>query len=410
MTPLLEQFLSEGRDFLQGISEKLMALEAAPADAGLINELFRLVHTFKGNSGLFSFPELTRVLHAGEDLMDAVRNGRLGYSRDLADRLLDAMDFVLGLCDEIEAREELSPGHAGEANRLAESLRRLIPQADGAPPAAGMAPAAGPGPAGGDPDPAPDPDLDLGTLPEAARLAAYRGAQGGDLHLVRYDPEEGCFFRGEDPFHLVRQTPGLLWGGIAARGPWPPLAELDPFRSALVFQCLALAPEAALQDHFRYVLDQVRLVPLAGLRLALPAGEPNGGPVYEEFVAEALDHLEAGRLAELERAARILQEFSNPALWIASALRWLLAVLAKEPDNRAALARIITSLRTLQPPSWGEPAAPAAAPRTEPAWPGLGPDPDGRIREIIEAQAAILALDEPGPGLRGRIQAAAATG
>ena len=122
MTPLLEQFLSEGRDFLQGISEKLMALEAAPADAGLINELFRLVHTFKGNSGLFSFPELTRVLHAGEDLMDAVRNGRLGYSRDLADRLLDAMDFVLGLCDEIEAREELSPGHAGEANRLAERL------------------------------------------------------------------------------------------------------------------------------------------------------------------------------------------------------------------------------------------------------------------------------------------------
>ncbi len=75
MNALLEQFLSEARDGLQGIGEKLMQLESAPADAGLMNELFRLVHTLKGNSGLFDFPEMTRVLHAGEDLMDAVRTG-----------------------------------------------------------------------------------------------------------------------------------------------------------------------------------------------------------------------------------------------------------------------------------------------------------------------------------------------
>ena len=35
MTPLLEQFLSEARDFLQGIGEKLMELENAPADSEL---------------------------------------------------------------------------------------------------------------------------------------------------------------------------------------------------------------------------------------------------------------------------------------------------------------------------------------------------------------------------------------
>lgn len=56
MNPLLEQFLSESREFSQGIGEKLMQLEDAPTDQGLINELFRLVHTLKGNSGLFTFP------------------------------------------------------------------------------------------------------------------------------------------------------------------------------------------------------------------------------------------------------------------------------------------------------------------------------------------------------------------
>jgi two-component system chemotaxis sensor kinase CheA len=108
---LLEQFLSEGRDCLQGIGEKLMQLENRPDDAGLMTELFRLVHTLKGNSGLFEFPEMTRVLHAGEDLMDAVRNGRMAFSREIADLLLDAMDFVGMLCDEIEANGRSGTAH-----------------------------------------------------------------------------------------------------------------------------------------------------------------------------------------------------------------------------------------------------------------------------------------------------------
>ena len=126
MNPLLEQFLSEAREALEGIGNKLMELEVAPQDAGLMTELFRLVHTLKGNSGLFEFPEMTRVLHAGEDLMDAVRNGRVGYSQALADRLLDAMDFVGMLCDEIEAGRALPASVAGDGDQLARLLRGLM--------------------------------------------------------------------------------------------------------------------------------------------------------------------------------------------------------------------------------------------------------------------------------------------
>ena len=98
MNPLLEQFLSEARDLLESTGNKLMQLEDAPDDAEIVNELFRLVHTLKGNSGLFTFPEMTRVLHAAEDLLGMVRSGHVHYSRELADRLLDAMDFVGVLC------------------------------------------------------------------------------------------------------------------------------------------------------------------------------------------------------------------------------------------------------------------------------------------------------------------------
>jgi two-component system chemotaxis sensor kinase CheA len=117
MNELLEQFLSEAREALQGIADMLMQLERAPADEDLMTQLFRLVHTLKGNSGLFEFPEMTRVLHAGEDLMDAVRHGRVPYSQPLADRLLDAMDFVGMLCDDIENGVHNGSAHADAAVR-----------------------------------------------------------------------------------------------------------------------------------------------------------------------------------------------------------------------------------------------------------------------------------------------------
>src|SRR5580698_139672 len=131
MSPLLEQFLSEAREFIEGIGQKLMQLEDSPGDAILLNELFRLVHTLKGNSGLFTFPEMIRVLHAGEDLLVQVRTGDIVFSQELADRLLDAMDFVGLLCDEIELGETAdapqAAGHAAQAVLLAEALRALMP-------------------------------------------------------------------------------------------------------------------------------------------------------------------------------------------------------------------------------------------------------------------------------------------
>jgi len=110
--PLLEQFLSEARDLLENTGRKLMELEDAPADKGILDELFRSVHTLKGNSGLFTFPEMTRVLHAGEDLLGMVRSGQAAYSRPLADQLLEAMDLVGVICGDIESTELIDASRA----------------------------------------------------------------------------------------------------------------------------------------------------------------------------------------------------------------------------------------------------------------------------------------------------------
>ncbi|MDR9096149.1 chemotaxis protein CheA [Burkholderia multivorans] len=414
MNPLLEQFILEARDFLQAIGEKLIALEDTPDSVELMTELFRAVHTLKGNSGLFEFPEMTRVLHAGEDLMDTVRDGRVPYSQTLADRLLDAMDFVGLLLDEIEQRGSIAPARAESAAELAHALRALIPAAtretEASDPDSDIALAA----PGDIPLPA------LAGIPESRRLAAFRAAAGGvPLFLIAYRPEEESFFKGEDPFYQARQTPGSVWGSVSVRAPWPPLVELDCYRCVLDFHLLCAAPRAEIDEHFRYIPEQVHVAPVSPLALIIPQGHPNGGPVYGDFVAEAQDLLAQDDLSGLEAAAWALLELSAPQLWLSSALRGLLALIEAMPAEREAMRRLILSLQTQTPPDFGDVKATveAGAAQAPSSTPLLAKGPAATLSEadrerlaaILSAQAQILALPDEGGNLAGRLRACAAT-
>lgn len=429
MNPLLEQFLSEAREFLQGIAEKLMQLEQAPNDAQLMVELFRLVHTLKGNSGLFDFPEMTRVLHAGEDLMDAVRDGRVAYSQHLADQLLDAMDFVSMLCDEIEQDGKIAAERAVDSYRLAEALRVLMAKqailADTnvekslASPVVSLSAT----------------DLPLADLPEAVRVDAYQRAMAGDsLYWLVYTPIEGCFFQGDDPFFTARQTPETVWGQIVAREAWPILSELDAYRCVLDFHILSTAPREELIEHFRYVPDQIQLIEVQPWGLVIPQGNPNGGPVYEDFVTEALQQLEAGDLESLRQVAETMLQLSNPDLWLSSALRWLILLLDTVPPNHQAISILIESLRSLTAPDWSvldsqakletkpevksasqqsAPVLDAVAvveePIVEPDEPAksISEDESAALEAIFATQQQILLLDDGASWQFGRVKAVA---
>ena len=77
MNSLLEQFLLEGRDLIGEATRGLIELERAPDDGTLIAGVFRAFHTLKGSSGVFGIQPLTRMLHAAEDTLVAVRTGAL---------------------------------------------------------------------------------------------------------------------------------------------------------------------------------------------------------------------------------------------------------------------------------------------------------------------------------------------
>lgn len=336
MNALLNQFLTEGRDFLEAIGAKLLELERTTDPGPLIDELFRLVHTLKGNSGLFDLPEMTRVLHAAEDLMDAVRDGRLEFSRELADQLLEAMDFVSLLIDEIaEGSDDGQPPrtshHAADAARLGAALRGFLagaPTATSGPLSASSEPST----TGGGWSLATDGQH----LPEAVRTAVQaRLATGAALCWLRYRPETECFFKGEDPFFQIMQLPEVLWRRVGAVENWPPLAELDAYRCVLEFELIVCATPEALVEHFRYVPDQIEICPLTSA-----SGTATHGHTAETTTTDSTrlsaEALESIRVV-LEAQHEILALTDTPA-WFSGRLRavgatllGILATLERDP-------------------------------------------------------------------------------
>ncbi|SEK86318.1 chemotaxis protein CheA [Ectothiorhodospira marina] len=403
MNPLLDQFISESRDTIQSIGERLLQLENAPADHELMNELFRLVHTLKGNSGLFDFPEMTRVLHGAEDLMDAVRDSRIGYSQSLADQLLEAMDFISALLDEIldggDASLPADTERTAAAMVLTDSLRQLITaqatQEDTATPAPETLLARDPAMA----------SCAEAQIPEAARMEAYRQIiQGQACSWMSYQPEEDCFFKGEDPFYQITQLPAPLWRRVTAREPWPAPETLDAYRCLLHFESIVPMDLQGLTGHFRYIPDQVQLSSLSPAALAIPTGDAHDSIPAAEYLQTATEHLQSGDHEGLIQASRLLLELSSPKLRVASALRWLLLVMETRPDDVPLQQQLLDDIR--HGAGIDTDAANAAAPSS------LAPnmrDMSDPIAGIIATQAEILALTDVPPWLPGRLRAIAAS-
>lgn len=395
---LLEQFLAETRDALHSIGAMLMALESCPDDAELMTGLFRVVHTLKGNSGLFDYPEMTRVLHAAEDVMDAVRQGRLGYSTELADRLLDTMDFVGALCDAIGGECQMDASCGADATQLAIGLRQLLTDQPALVPGAPALPASCHGAA-----PAP---AALSAIPQTVRMAAYELAkQSGserDLHWLSYVPDRQCFFQGDDPFFQARGTPELLWGGISASEPWAGLVEMDAYCCVLRFHVLSSAPRAVLDQHYRYIADQVDIVSLPPLQLVLPQGQASAGAAARDFVLDALDLLHEGELDALANSARAARASASDTSWLASALDWLLLLLRCPPVQQTALVALIETLHDDMAPAWSALAEVETVPSL-PAAAAMEP-----LAALIDAQRRVLQQSIPADGQTGRSNAVSA--
>jgi two-component system chemotaxis sensor kinase CheA len=91
---LVQDFLVESEEFLQRMDQDMVALEATPLDAELLNRIFRALHTIKGTSGFLGFEPVVRLSHRAEDVLNALRKGEAQLNRPMIDALLAARDYL----------------------------------------------------------------------------------------------------------------------------------------------------------------------------------------------------------------------------------------------------------------------------------------------------------------------------
>ena len=89
---LLQDFLVESEELLQGMDQDMVTLESVPNDADLLNRIFRALHTIKGTSGFLGFDPIVKLAHRAEDVLNGLRRGECPLTRRMMDALLSARD------------------------------------------------------------------------------------------------------------------------------------------------------------------------------------------------------------------------------------------------------------------------------------------------------------------------------
>ena len=117
---LMRVFIDESRELLHRFEETLVVLEQSPNDDELLNTIFRVAHTMKGNGATIGDESIVELAHAAEDLLAQLRDRRFGITPQLITLLLSCGDYLKVLVDRVERPDE---SDIPPATPLLEALR-----------------------------------------------------------------------------------------------------------------------------------------------------------------------------------------------------------------------------------------------------------------------------------------------
>jgi two-component system chemotaxis sensor kinase CheA len=124
---LLSDFLTEAGELLDDVDRKLVDLEHRPADAGLLNDIFRGFHTIKGGAGFLEAAALVEVCHRTESLFDRLRSGKRHLDPEMLDVILAATASVRTMFGEMARGAKPSPAPSSLLAALAAALDGQAP-------------------------------------------------------------------------------------------------------------------------------------------------------------------------------------------------------------------------------------------------------------------------------------------
>ncbi|QLA16799.1 chemotaxis protein CheA [Desulfolutivibrio sulfoxidireducens] len=100
---LFADFIVEAKEHLETIEPNLLELEKNPGNLGLLNEIFRPMHSLKGASGFLGLNHINGLAHKAENILDELRKGNLAVTAEIMDVILAATDNLRTMIDNLES-------------------------------------------------------------------------------------------------------------------------------------------------------------------------------------------------------------------------------------------------------------------------------------------------------------------
>ncbi len=122
---ILGRFVQESEELLESTEQALLELRNNPGNyTDLVAESFRNIHSFKGNCGMFGYPDLERLSHKMESILDYFRNNAKEDNKDNIDFLLKIIDILRSTIQGIAAGEG---GQIASCDVMITFLEEMIP-------------------------------------------------------------------------------------------------------------------------------------------------------------------------------------------------------------------------------------------------------------------------------------------
>lgn len=325
MSDLHAVFIEEATDLLDDLETALLALESSYGDRAAVEQVFRVMHTLKGNSSMFGFQKMGEFTHHLENIYDLIRNGALTVDQAILTLTLECTDLLKSMLGDPELKD------SALQSQYQSLMGRVVAYSD----------------------------TEGVVSPEGAAKEQVAQADDQPTYYIFFRPDEGIFKSGTNPLYLIEDLNNLGQSrAFAALDDIPDWDALDAGNCYVSWHIFLSTEEAedSLREVFLFVEDECRveIIPLAQQNLlasedlaeAIEKLDYQGSPLSEEDLMQLTDHLLSGVADEPGTEAQAVATTDTVAS--SGKKEQLISSVRVASDKLDALMNMVSELVTTQ--------------------------------------------------------------
>lgn len=122
--PILQMFIFESFELMEQLEQAILNSEKTDDFETSLNEVFRIMHTIKGNAAMMQFDNISILAHSVESLFDFLRTVKVNSSSysNITDLVLESVDFIKKEIVKIENNEV----EKGDCSQLVKKIEAYL--------------------------------------------------------------------------------------------------------------------------------------------------------------------------------------------------------------------------------------------------------------------------------------------